>query len=46
MLARPPDIHLYIIGAGKKNSEAATHNHKVLATGILRDEIRKSLFSK
>ena len=43
MLARPPDIRLYVIGAGK-DPEAATHNHKVLATGILGDEIRKVYF--
>ena len=43
MLVRPPDIRLYVIGAGK-NPEAATHNHKVLATGILGDEIRKVYF--
>ena len=43
MLARPPNIRLYIIGAGK-DPEAATHNHKILATGILGDEIRKVHF--
>ena len=43
MLARPPDIRLYIIGAGK-DPGAATHNHKVLATGILGDEIKKVYF--
>ena len=43
MLAKPSNIHLYIIGAGR-DPEAATHNHKVLATGILGDEIRNVYF--
>ena len=43
MLAKTPDIRLYIIGAGKY-PETATHNHKVLATGILGDEIRQVYF--
>lgn len=43
MLVKSPDICLYIIGAGR-DPEAATHNHKVLATGILGDEIRKVIF--
>ena len=43
MLVKPPDIQLYIIGAGK-HPEIATRNHKVLATGILGDDIRNVYF--
>ena len=43
MLVKPPNLRLYVIGAGR-DPEAATHNHKVLATGILGDAIRNVYF--
>lgn len=43
MLVKPPEMCLYIIGAGR-DPETATHNHKVLATGILGNEIGKVYF--
>jgi len=43
MLANAPNLQLYIIGAGR-DPGAATHNHKVLATGVLSDEIKNVYF--
>jgi len=43
MLANAPNLQLYIIGAGR-DPDAATHNHKILATGILGDAIKQVYF--
>lgn len=44
MLSKPSsNLHLYIVGAGK-DPITVTHNHKVLATGILGSEIDRVHF--
>jgi len=43
MLANSQNMQLYIIGAGK-DPDAATRNHKVLATGLLGDKIDSVYF--
>ncbi|XP_065903346.1 uncharacterized protein [Dysidea avara] len=43
MLAKSPNLRLYIIGAGK-DPDAVTYNHKVLTTKILGSEIKNVYF--